>query len=102
MKRTLLSWSATLVLLAAICLPLILHGQPPTPAPAAPAATPAAAGNPVPAEHPEMVAAIRALENAKKHLESAAHEYHGHRAKAIEHVNQALEECNKALESVGR
>jgi hypothetical protein len=100
MKRTLLSWSAAVVLLAAISLPLILHGQPRTPLPAAaPAAPAAAAPNPAPERHPEILAAIRALENAKGHLESAAHDFHGHRVKAIGHVNQALDECNKALES---
>ena len=100
MKRILMSWSATVVLLAAISLPLILHGQPRTPLPAAPPPTPAAAaGNPAPEHHPEIVAAIRALENAKNHLESADRDFHGHRAKALGHVNEALEECHKALES---
>jgi hypothetical protein len=48
-------------------------------------------------KHPEIQAARMHLLEAKKNLEHAAHDFGGHRAKAIEHVNQALEECNQAL-----
>ncbi len=48
-------------------------------------------------KHPEMEAAIRHLREAKNNLEHASHDFGGHRAKALEHVNQALEECNQAL-----
>ena len=48
--------------------------------------------------HPQIRGAIRALEVAKKHLESAAHDFGGHRLRALEHVNQALGECRAALE----
>ena len=48
-------------------------------------------------QHPEMRAAIRHLEQAKASLERAAHDFGGHRAKALEHVNEALRECNEAL-----
>jgi hypothetical protein len=100
MKRTLIAWSATSVLLAAISLPLILHSHPRTPPPATTPVIPAAAAaTPAPERHPQILAAISALENAKSHLEAAAREFHGHRAKAIEHVNHALEECRKALDS---
>jgi hypothetical protein len=47
--------------------------------------------------HPEIQAAIRHLREAKMNLEHAAHDFGGHRVKALEHVNQALEECNDAL-----
>ena len=47
--------------------------------------------------HPEIQAAIRHLREAKMNLEHAAHDFGGHRAKVLEHVNQALEECNDAL-----
>lgn len=47
--------------------------------------------------HPEMRAAMRHLEEAKRNLEHAAHDFGGHRAKALEHVNQALAECNEAM-----
>jgi hypothetical protein len=31
-------------------------------------------------------------------LRGAAHDYRGHRAKAIEHVNRAIAECDRAIE----
>ncbi len=50
-------------------------------------------------KHPEMQAAIRHLEEAKARLQAGAHDFGGHRAKALEHVNEALRECREALES---
>jgi hypothetical protein len=47
--------------------------------------------------HPEIVAAIEHLREAKRNLELAKHDFGGHRGKALEHVNQALEECDRAL-----
>jgi hypothetical protein len=44
---------------------------------------------------------MRLLDDAKHELEGVEGDFHGHRVKAIEHVNRALEECRKALE-VGR
>lgn len=48
-------------------------------------------------EHPHIEAAIKALETAKQHLQTATHDFDGHRAKALDHVNAALEECRDAL-----
>jgi hypothetical protein len=48
-------------------------------------------------EHPHIEAAIKALETAKQHLQTATHDFNGHRAKALDHVNAALEECRDAL-----
>lgn len=48
-------------------------------------------------KHPEIRAAIHHLQEAKNNLEHAAHDFGGHRAKALEHVNEALRECNEAL-----
>lgn len=48
-------------------------------------------------KHPEIQQAIHHLEQAKNNLERAAHDFGGHRAKALEHVNEALRECNEAL-----
>ncbi len=48
-------------------------------------------------QHPAIKAAIHHLEEAKKSLESASHDFGGHRAAALKHVNEALEECNDAL-----
>src|ERR1039458_6950487 len=51
--------------------------------------------------HPEVHGAIAKLEHAKADLQKAAHDYEGHRAKAIEHIDAALGELHQALESVG-
>jgi anion-transporting ArsA/GET3 family ATPase len=48
-------------------------------------------------KHPEIHAAIRHLQEAKNNLEHAAHDFGGHRAAALKHVNEALEECHAAL-----
>ena len=48
-------------------------------------------------QHPEIRTAIEHLEQAKRNLENAAHEFGGHRSKALQHVNQALQECREAL-----
>ncbi len=99
MKRTLISCAVGVALLAVALLPVVFHAQPGSPRPgAAAAATPgAAAAGPAPQHHPRIEAAIRHLEEAKAELEAAPAEFHGHRVKAIAHVNQALDECGKAL-----
>jgi len=81
MKKTLLAFVAGLALALAIVLPMKMS-----------------AGGP-PAKHPEIEAAIRHLEQARDNLQKAAHEFGGHRVKALEHTNQALDECHKALEA---
>jgi len=48
--------------------------------------------------HPEIRAAIQALERAKRHLQEAAHDFGGHRAEALESVNKALEQLRLALQ----
>ncbi len=48
--------------------------------------------------HPEIRAAQRDLQHAKARLERAAHDFGGHRVKAIEHINGALDELREALE----
>ncbi len=65
---------------------------PATPAAAAVAlpATPAVAP---PEEHPHIHQALESMREAKHHLESAEHDFHGHRAKAIEHLDQAIHEA---------
>lgn len=53
-----------------------------------------------PKGHPEMHRALRALENTKHDLEKAAHDYDGHRAKALELTNQAISEVKEGLRYV--
>ena len=75
-------------------------------APAAPAATavpaPAAAVPAVPAAtpapHPHIDEALEAMRNAKRHLETADHDFHGHRVKAIEHLDLAIREAEVCLQ----
>ncbi len=95
MRRRLVSWSSAAAVLAFMLCPVVSHARPGAPRPAGPRA--AAAAPAAPEAHPEIRAAIRALENAKEHLEKGAHDFGGHRTKALEHINQALEECQKAL-----
>ncbi len=38
------------------------------------------------------------MHNAKDHLEHASHDYHGHRVKAIEHLDQAIHEAEISME----
>jgi uncharacterized protein HemX len=47
--------------------------------------------------HPQIHAAMRALQNAAGHLERAAHDYGGHRRKALELVRAAEVELQAAL-----
>ncbi|MBI3636654.1 MAG: hypothetical protein HY216_10680 [Candidatus Rokubacteria bacterium] len=44
----------------------------------------------------DITAAQGALESARTHLKAAAHDYKGHRAKALELVEQALREAKAA------
>lgn len=63
-----------------------------TPAPAvAPVPAPAAAA--MPERHPHIDEALESMRAAKHHLESAEHDFDGHRVKAIEHLNQAIHEA---------
>jgi hypothetical protein len=49
--------------------------------------------------HPEIHLAQSRLAQAKNALEHAAHDFAGHRVKAIEHITEAQEELKLALES---
>lgn len=68
---------------------------PKAPVPAAPAVAPvpAPAAAPAPPPHPHITEALEAMRNAKHHLETAAHDFDGHRVKAIEHLDQAIKEA---------
>ncbi len=48
--------------------------------------------------HPEIRAAQRNLASAKSHLEAAAHDFGGHRVKAIEFIDKAQGELRDALQ----
>jgi hypothetical protein len=63
----------------------------PVPAVAAAPAAPAVAA--VPERHPHIDEALESMRAAKHHLETAEHDFDGHRVKAIEHLNQAIHEA---------
>jgi hypothetical protein len=82
-------------LLFTLAFPVAAAGPkaPATPAPAVaplPAAPAAAA---TPEKHPHIDEALESMRAAKHHLESAEHDFDGHRAKSIEHLNQAIHEA---------
>ena len=92
MKKSFLSAIGVLLLSVAL---LVLGGSA-APAQQKPAGATAAAQEQE-EKHPEIHAAITHLEEAKRNLEKGAHDFGGHRVKALEHTNQALEECRQAL-----
>jgi len=63
----------------------------PAPAVAAAPAAPAVAA--VPERHPHIDEALESMRAAKHHLETAEHDFDGHRAKAIEHLDKAIHEA---------
>lgn len=46
--------------------------------------------------HPEIRDAIQLLNQAQDHLNHAAHDFGGHRVKAMKHISEALEELHAA------
>jgi hypothetical protein len=48
--------------------------------------------------HPRVHEALEALRGAREHMAHAEGEFHGHRARAIEHIDAAIheaEECER-------
>jgi hypothetical protein len=48
--------------------------------------------------HPEIGAALEAMHAARHHLDDAAHDFHGHRMKAIEHLDAAIHEADICMQ----
>lgn len=69
---------------------------PPTPAVAAVPAAPASAA--MPERHPHIDEALEHMQAAKHELEIAEHDFGGHRAKSLAHLNQAMREAQICLE----
>ena len=63
--------------------------------PAAPAVAPSV--QKLDDDYPNMRAALHDLRVAKDALLNAEPRFHGHRDRAIDHVNQAIQECEDAL-----
>jgi hypothetical protein len=84
----------TATLLLTLAFPAAAAGPKPAPVPApVAAAAPAPAASPAMPPHPHIDEGLEAMRNAKHHLEMAEHDFHGHRAKAIEHLNMAIHEA---------
>ena len=47
----------------------------------------------MPERHPHIDEALEAMRAAKHHLESAEHDFDGHRVKSIEHLDRAIHEA---------
>jgi hypothetical protein len=63
----------------------------------APAKAPAVMHPAPPMPHPEIDDALRLLNDAQDHLSHAAHDFGGHRTKAMDHIGKAVEELHAAL-----
>lgn len=48
--------------------------------------------------HPQIRAAMRSLENAKDHLQHAAHDFGGHRVEAIRAIDEAHHQLELCLQ----
>jgi len=85
----------TATLLFTLAFPAAAAGPkaPMAPVPAVAAAPAAPAVAPVPERHPHIDEALESMRAAKHHLETAEHDFDGHRVKAIEHLNQAIHEA---------
>jgi hypothetical protein len=51
-----------------------------------------------PPPHPRVEHALEALHSAKDHMEHAEGEFHGHRAKAVEHIDAAIHEAEICMQ----
>jgi hypothetical protein len=66
---------------------------PATPAPPVASAPAAPAVAAVPERHPHIDEALEAMRSAKHQLETADHDFDGHRVKSIEHLDRAIHEA---------
>jgi len=87
----------SLLIMASLLLTLVFPvaaAGPKTPsaptAPVAAAAPLALIAAAMPERHPHIDEALEAMRSAKHHLESAEHDFRGHRAKAIEDLDRAI------------
>jgi L-lactate utilization protein LutB len=52
-------------------------------------------------EHPRLHAALYEMRHARTELQDAKHDFGGHRAKALEAMDEAISQIDKALKAVG-
>jgi hypothetical protein len=94
----------SLLIMASLLLTLVFPvaaAGPKTPsaptAPVAAAAPQALIAAAMPERHPHIDEALESMRSAKHHLESAEHDFQGHRSKAIEHLDRAIHEAEICL-----
>jgi hypothetical protein len=97
MKLRIVSVLAALVLILAITLPVMTSAAPPNGKETA-AAGQVLKGSKGGEQHPHIRAAIRELQEARHELETAAHDFGGHKKEAIEAVDNAIKQLREALE----
>ncbi len=88
-------------LLLTLALPVGAAGPkaPAAPVAAAPAPASPAAAAPAPMPpHPRVEHALESLRQAREHMQNAEGEFHGHRAKAIEHIDAAIHEAEICMQ----
>jgi hypothetical protein len=83
----------TATLLFTLAFPAAAAGPKAPAAPAVPAAAAPAAPAATPDRHPHIDEALEAMRNAKHQLETAEHDFDGHRRKSIEHLDAAIHEA---------
>jgi hypothetical protein len=93
-KIGLLTLLTTTTLLLALAFPAGATGPKAAAGPVAAAAASPAVAAPAPMPpHPRVHEAIEAMRLARDHMAHAEGEFHGHRAKAIEHLDRAIHEA---------
>jgi len=85
MKKWMVSASMMTALFFALTLPTAVSNVVAAPAPAPP-------------PHPEIRAAINAIDRARTHLNEAAHDFGGHRVDAIKALDEAQKQLNICLQ----
>lgn len=98
MKLRIVSVLAALVLILAITLPVITSAAPPNGKATTITNQREDEGRKGRERHPHIRAAIRELQEARHELETAAHDFGGHRKEAIEAVDNAIKQLREALE----
>ena len=89
MKGRIASLVGTLMVVAALTLPAVSFAQ-------APAVRPGQRENNFPGMHD----AIHQLENTRAYLKrDTAHDFHGHKTNAINHINEAIKELRLGIQS---
>jgi hypothetical protein len=92
MRMRIIGFFAALALIFALTFPA---GAPAAPPNAKGAVATAAPATP---PHPEIRAAIDSLENARRHLKEARHDFGGHREEALRATDEAIRQLKICLE----